>query len=128
MQSEVSITAVAVPEHVLTKHILSYLLEQVCLQLLEALKALSVMNNGAKLTLPMLMQATLDLEFLMQTLNVYTTEKASDIQGQVYKELDERTDSEAKGSLQRELPEMRKTLKSLRERTRGELFVYPFSI
>ncbi|KAL9069362.1 MAG: hypothetical protein Q9157_006185 [Trypethelium eluteriae] len=122
VQSEVSITAVAVPDHVLTKHILSYLLEQVCVALMEAFKARSSGGGGSGglYTLPMLMQATLDLEFLAQTLVVYTTEKASSVQTQIYKELDERTDSEARGSLQRELPEMKKTLKSLRERTRGE--------
>ena len=121
VQSEVSITAVAVPDHILTKHILSYLLEQVCVALMEAFKTRSTVNNGAKYTLPMLMQATLDLEFLSQTLSVYTTEKVSAVQGQIYKELDERADVEAKENLPRELPEMRKSLKNLRERTRGEL-------
>ncbi|KAI9663130.1 MAG: hypothetical protein M1821_008178 [Bathelium mastoideum] len=132
VQSEVSITAVAVPDHVLTKHILSYLLEQVCVALMEAFKAragpvapnataTSGSGGVAKYMLPMLMQATLDLEFLAQTLSVYTTERASDVQGQIYKVLDERTDSEARGSLPKELPEMRKTLKNLKEKTRGEL-------
>ena len=127
MQSEVSITAVAVPDHVLTKHILSYLLEQVCVALMDAFKTRAspggsgVGSGATKYSLPMLMQATLDLEFLAQTLSVYTTERASDVQGQIYKVLDEVTNSDARVNLPTELPEMRKTLKNLKERTRGEL-------
>jgi len=66
------------------------------------------------------MQATLDVEFTAQTLNNYTTEKASEIQGQIYLALDERTDNDARLALQQELPEMRAILKRLRERTKGE--------
>ncbi|KAI9695078.1 MAG: hypothetical protein M1820_008940 [Bogoriella megaspora] len=122
VQSEVSIAALAVTDHLLTKHILSYLLAEVCSALMEAYKAKSTGPGGqvVKFNLPMLMQATLDLEFLAQTMSVYTTEKASDLQGQIYKVLDERTDNEARGSLQRELADMRATLKKLKERTRGE--------
>lgn len=66
------------------------------------------------------MQATLDVELVAQTLSNYTTDKASEIQSQVYLVLDERTDSEARSRLQGELPEMRGILKRLRESTKGE--------
>lgn len=87
---------------------------------MDAFKARSTANGG-KYTLPMVMQATLDLEFLSQTLSAYTTEKVSAVQGQIYNELDVRTEMEAKESLPTELPEMKKSLRNLRERTRGEL-------
>jgi exocyst complex component 2 len=64
------------------------------------------------------MQATLDVEFVAQTLNQYTTDKASDTQSQIYLELDRGTDNDARMRLQNELPEMRATLKRLRESTR----------
>ena len=65
------------------------------------------------------MQATLDVEFLAQTLNHFTTEKAGETQSQIYVALDERTDNDARAKLQGELPEMRKALKGLREGTKG---------
>lgn len=65
------------------------------------------------------MQATLDVEFTAQTLNLYTTDKVADVQGQIYMALDERTDNEARLRLQTELPQMRAILKRLRESTRG---------
>ena len=66
------------------------------------------------------MQATLDVEFIAQTLAQYTTEKASDTQSQIYLALDRGTDNEARMRLQDELPDMRATLKRLREGTRAE--------
>lgn len=98
----------------MTGQILSYLLEQASQALIEAFK------KRSRYSLPTLMQATLDVEFLAQTLNSYTTEKASEIQGQIYVALDERTDNDARQRLQNELPEMRAILKRLRERTKGE--------
>lgn len=94
--------------------VLSYHLEQLSQALIDAFK------QRARYSLPALMQATLDVEFLAQTLNNYTTERASDVQGQIYLALDERTDNEARQRLQNELPEMRAILKRLREKTRGE--------
>jgi exocyst complex component 2 len=66
------------------------------------------------------MQATLDVEFLAQTLNNYTTDRAGEVQSQIYLALDERTDNDARGRLQGELPAMRGILKGLREKTKGE--------
>ena len=66
------------------------------------------------------MQATLDVEFVAQTLSQYTTDKASDTQSQIYLELDRGTDNDARTRLQDELPDMRAALKRLRENTRVE--------
>lgn len=66
------------------------------------------------------MQATLDVEFVAQTLSQYTTDKASELQSQIYQELDGRTDNDARARLQSELPEMRSILKKLREASKSE--------
>ena len=66
------------------------------------------------------MQATLDVEFVAQTLSQYTTDRASELQSQIYQELDGRTDNDARARLQSELPEMRSVLKKLREASKNE--------
>ena len=66
------------------------------------------------------MQATLDVEFIAQTLSQYTTDRASELQSQIYQELDGRTDNDARARLQSELPEMRSVLKKLREASKNE--------
>jgi exocyst complex component 2 len=109
VHSEVSTTAAS-----LTNQILSYLLEQSSLALIAAFK------QRQRYTLPELMQATLDVEFMAQTLNNYTTDRASEVQSHVYLALDERTDNDARARLEGELPEMRAVLKKLREGTKGE--------
>jgi exocyst complex component 2 len=109
VHSEVSSTAPT-----LTSQILSYLLEQASLALINAFK------TRPKYSLPALMQATLDVEFMAQTLNSFTTDRAGEVQSQIYLALDERTDNEARARLQSELPEMRAVLKRLREGTKGE--------
>ncbi|KAK0840253.1 Exocyst complex component S5 [Friedmanniomyces endolithicus] len=100
----------------LTNQILSHLLEQSSTHLLTAFQS----PAHPHYTLSSLMQATLDVEFLAQTLSQYTTERAGEIQSQIYLALDERTDDEARKRLQGELPGMRGVLKRLREGTRGE--------
>ena len=109
VHSEVTATASS-----LTNQILSYLLEQCSFALIGAFK------QRAKYTLAALMQATLDVEFMAQTLNNYTTDRAGEVQSQIYLALDERTDNDARAKLQNELPEMRSILKKLREGTKGE--------
>ena len=109
VHSEISTTA-----STLTPQILSHLLEQASQALIMAFK------QRSKYTLPALMQATLDVEFMAQTLNTFTTDRAGEIQSQIYLALDERTDNEARARLQGELPEMRAILKKLREGTKGE--------
>jgi len=109
VHTEVSTTASP-----LTAPILKHLLEQISVALIESFK------QRPKYSLPALMQATLDVEFLAQTMSNYTTDKASETQSAIYVALDERTDNEARLRLQDELQEMRGALKRLREATRVE--------
>ncbi|KAL1649951.1 Exocyst complex component S5 [Diplodia intermedia] len=98
----------------LTSQILKYLLEQASKYLIETFKA------RQHYTLAALVQATLDVEFLAQTLGNYTTDKTSEIQSAIYIVLDERTDNDARVKLQTELGELRVILKKLRESTKSE--------
>ncbi|KAL8834701.1 MAG: hypothetical protein Q9170_003645 [Blastenia crenularia] len=95
--------------------IISYLFEQIVMAFLSAFRA-----RTERYTLAALMQATLDVEFVASILSQFTTARASELQSQVYQELDQRTDNSARMRLQNELPEMRAILKKLREGTRGE--------
>ncbi|KOS17490.1 Exocyst complex component SEC5 [Escovopsis weberi] len=98
----------------LTTQVLSFLFEQASSQLLEAFR------KRPRYSLWALVQATLDVEFISQTLNQYVTDAASELQSQIYQELDARTDSDARGRLQNELPEMRNVLKKLRDASKNE--------
>lgn len=110
VHTEVSTTAAT-----LTPQILKHLLEQVSLALIESFK------RRSEYSLRALMQATLDVEFMAQTLGNFTTDKASETQSAIYLALDERTDNDARVKLQVELGELRTILKRLREGTKGEL-------
>lgn len=109
VHSQVSTTAPA-----LTPQVLSFLLEQTSLHLLETFR------TRPRYSLEALMQATLDVEFVAQTLSHYTTDRASELQSQIYQDLDGRTDNDARARLQSELPEMRNVLKKLREASKNE--------
>jgi exocyst complex component 2 len=109
VHTQVSTTAAS-----LTSEVLSYLLEQGSRELLDAFRA------RQRYDLEALMQATLDVEFVAQTLGHYTTDRASELQSAIYQELDGRTDNDARARLQAELPEMRAVLKRLREASKGE--------
>lgn len=109
VHSQVSTTAPS-----LTAQVLSFLLEQTSMQLLDAFR------KRPRYTLEALMQATLDVEFVAQTLSHYTTDRASELQSQIYQELDGRTDNDARARLQSELPEMRSVLKKLRDASKNE--------
>lgn len=99
----------------LVSEILSFLLENVSQALLDAFKE----RKPNTYTLPALMQATLDTEFIDQTMSHFATSKAGEIQGQIYTELDKRTTNEARTKLQQELGSMRIALKKLREGSRN---------
>ena len=99
----------------LLSEILSYLLEKVSQALLDGFKE----RRPNMYTLPALMQATLDTEFIAQTMSQYSTKPAGDIQGQIYMELDKRSTNDARAGLQKELVEMRIVLKKLREQSRN---------
>jgi exocyst complex component 2 len=109
VHSQVSTTAAT-----LTSQVLSYLLELSSRELLDAFR------TRTKYDLAALMQATLDVEFVAQTLSQYMTEKATELQTTIYQELDSRTDNDARARLQAELPEMRSVLKRLREASKNE--------
>ncbi|KAI1331006.1 exocyst complex component Sec5-domain-containing protein [Xylariaceae sp. FL0255] len=98
----------------LTSQVLSYLLEALSRELLDTFKSRPKFDLGS------LMQATLDVEFVAQTLNQYTSEKASQIQSEIYSTLDSKTDNQARAKLQDELPGMRELLKKLREQSKTE--------
>lgn len=98
----------------LTSQILSFLLEQISRELLDVFNARPAYDLGA------LMQATLDVEFVAQTLSQYTTEKTSGLQSEIYAMLDAKTDNQARTKLQDELPGMRELLKRLREQSKTE--------
>lgn len=102
----------------LTNPILSHLLEQMSMAFLEAFE------HRPRYPLGALCQATLDVEFVAQTLSQYTTKKASETQSRLYVALDERTTQEVSKQLQGELPEMRVILKRLREATRSEFLCF----
>jgi len=99
----------------LLAEILSFLLEKVSEALLSAFKD----RKPNSYTLPALMQATLDTEFMAQTMQQYATKKATDTQSEIYMELDRRTNNESRAQLQKELGDMRIVLKRLREGSRG---------
>jgi exocyst complex component 2 len=107
-------TQVATIAGALTTQVLSYLFEQMSRELLEAFK------ERASYNLEAVMQATLDVEFVAQTLSHYTTDRAAALQSEIYQELDERTDNDARAKLKHELPEMRSVLKRLRDATKNE--------
>ena len=102
------------PAYSLLTNTLTYLLVQTFSSLLAAFRA------RPKYTLAELIQATLDTEFIGQTMSQYSSDDASALQSQIYVELDRRTTHDARARLQVELGEMRSVLKKLRERTKGE--------
>lgn len=109
IHSQVSTTAPP-----LTAQVLSYLLEELTISMSTAFA------KRDHYTLSAIMQATLDLEFLAQTLMQYTSEKQATLTSEIYAMLDEKTDNEARVRLQGELNELKATLKGLRDKTRWE--------
>lgn len=109
MHTEVSSTTPS-----LAPQILSHMLEQVSRALLDAFR------RRARFPLPALMQATLDVEFIAQTLSQYATDDSGAAQAEVYALLDKGTDAQSRTRLQSELADMRGTLKRLREATKSE--------
>jgi exocyst complex component 2 len=116
VHTEVSTTVATIGNsNALLNEILSYLLEKVSQALLDSFKE----RKPNMYTLPALIQATLDTEFIAQTMSQYSTTKAGEIQGQIYMELDKRSDNNARAKLQQELGDMRGVLKRLREQSRN---------
>lgn len=98
----------------LTPRILRALFESTTSSLIQTFQS----DRLPTVSLPQLMQATLDVEFMAQTLATYTTEQASQIQTDIYQVLDQKTDNAARVRLQDELGNLRVVLKRLREGTK----------
>ncbi|KAL7266939.1 Exocyst complex component S5 [Rhizina undulata] len=111
--SQVTITAPS-----LVQPVLSYLLEQLSKELLESIK------QRKRFTLGELLQATLDVEFVNQTLSQFNTSRSSEYQQNVYVELDKGSDAEARQGLQKELGGMKTILSQLRKHSRAEFLCF----
>lgn len=107
-------TEVSTTSPPLTPRILRSLFETTTTSLIETF------NKLPSCSLSQLMQATLDVEFMAQTLASYTTDKASQVQTDIYQVLDQKTDNAARVRLQEELGSLRGVLKRLREGTKVE--------
>ncbi|KAF1936912.1 hypothetical protein EJ02DRAFT_427068 [Clathrospora elynae] len=107
-------TEASTTSHPLTPRILRSLFESTTTSLIKTFQS----KNLPTIDLPQLMQATLDVEFMAQTLASYTTDQASQIQTDIYQVLDQKTDNAARVRLQEELGSLRSTLKRLREGTK----------
>jgi exocyst complex component 2 len=103
----------ASPSPILSRTLRS-LFESTVTSLINTFQTLKSCNLSA------LVQATLDVEFLSQTLSTYTTEKASKIQTDIYQVLDGKTGNSERVALQECLGDLRGVLKRLREGTRTE--------
>ncbi|KAK5944506.1 Exocyst complex component S5 [Knufia obscura] len=99
----------------LLHEILSYLLENMSQALLDGFKE----RKPNRYSLAALIQATLDTEFIAQTMSQYASKKVGEIQNEIYVELDKRTTNDARADLQKELGVMRGVLKKLRESSRN---------
>ena len=111
-----SLTSTTSPGSPLTPRILKALFEATTMALIRTFSS----PRLPSISLPQLMQATLDVEFISQTLASYTTDQASQTQTDIYQVLDQKTDNAARMALQDELGGLRVGLKRLREGTRGQ--------
>ncbi|KAF1924963.1 uncharacterized protein M421DRAFT_71273 [Didymella exigua CBS 183.55] len=111
-----SVTSTTSPGSALTPRILKALFESTTASLIGTFSS----PRLPSISLPQLMQATLDVEFISQTLATYTTDVASQTQTDIYQVLDQKTDNGARVALQDELGGLRVGLKRLREGTRGQ--------
>lgn len=99
----------------LLQSIISYLFEATCKEILETLKGIPRFSIGH------LLQATLDVEFVNQTLSSFATDRSKELQQAIYVELDRGSDAESRNGLQKELSGLKGTLSNLRKNSRAEL-------
>ncbi|KAJ9656744.1 Exocyst complex component S5 [Neophaeococcomyces mojaviensis] len=99
----------------LVHEVLCYFLENMSQALLDGFKE----RRSNRYSLAALIQATLDTEFIAQTMSQYASNRVADIQNEIYVELDKRTTNDARSDLQKELGVMRGVLKKLREDSRN---------
>jgi exocyst complex component 2 len=108
-------TQVSTTASSLTNQVIAFLLEAITKDLLEAFK------QRQRYPLAQLMQATLDAEFVNQTMMVYKTKACEEYLTAIYTVLDAGTDDRAREQLQEELPHLRGMLKGFRDQSRSEL-------
>lgn len=115
IHTEVSTTVPNALNANLLQEILSYLLENMSQGLLDGFRE----RKPNKYSLAALIQATLDTEFIAQTMSQYATKRVGENQNEIYVVLDKRTTNEARADLQKELVVMKGVLKKLRESSRN---------
>lgn len=115
IHTEVSTTVPNAMNSTLLQEILSYLLENMSQALLDGFRE----RKPNKYSLAALIQATLDTEFIAQTMSQYATKRVGENQNEIYVVLDKRTTNEARADLQKELVVMKGVLKKLRESSRN---------
>ncbi|RPA85957.1 hypothetical protein BJ508DRAFT_234861 [Ascobolus immersus RN42] len=98
----------------LTTTIVSHLAEVLSRELRDTLAKIPKFNLGK------LLQATLDTEFMAQTLGGYVTRECNDIQSAIYVGLDGKSDAAARQGLQAELGGLKSVLGELKGRSRSE--------
>lgn len=105
---------------VLLQRIISFMLESFSLNLLHTFKN----HPTEKFRLNALLQATLDVEFVNQTLSQFVTPRAQELQSEIYVELDRRSDAPSRAALHKELADLRNVLMGLRRNTRAEFLCF----
>ncbi|KAF3200052.1 hypothetical protein TWF106_003493 [Orbilia oligospora] len=104
----------------LLQRIVSYMLESFSFAMLNTFKA----HPTTKFGLSALLQATLDVEFVNQTLGQFVTQRAQELQSEIYVELDRRSDGPSRAALHKELADLRNVLMGLRRNTRAEFLCF----
>lgn len=94
--------------------VVSHLLERLCYELVQGFK------GREKYELGELLQATLDTEFVFQSLDSYISPEAKNRQTELYGVLDKRATADAKSRLQNELAECKSILSRVRRYSRAE--------
>lgn len=104
----------------LLNRIISFMLESFSSKVVTTLKAHPTERFG----LNALLQATLDVEFVNQTLGQYVTDRSQELQSEIYMELDKKSDGPSRTALHKELADLRNVLMGLRRSTRAEFLCF----
>ncbi|KAF3937382.1 hypothetical protein ABW19_dt0205879 [Dactylella cylindrospora] len=104
----------------LLQRIISFMLESFSYNMLSTFKSHPTERFG----LNALLQATLDVEFVNQTLGQFVTQRAQELQSEIYVELDRRSDGPSRAALHKELADLRNVLMGLRRNTRAEFLCF----
>lgn len=112
---------IATTSPALIPRIITFLTEKISLSLNEAFARRVAEHPHPAFSLTGLLQATLDVEMVNQTLSAYMTPTAQELQQNVYKNLDKGSLEEARKTLQQELGGVKAVLQRERKATRSEL-------